>query len=92
MLNYHRHKTILNDDCVSGHHTEKLTYLRIEITARKQQRFVQMEISIVLGKNEGYIPSSLGGRLISVGRQAGRQAVKQKFSRFDNFNSVSSKA
>ena len=27
-----------------------------------------------LGKNEGYIPSSLGGRSISVGRQAGRQA------------------
>ena len=46
------------------------------------------KINIALGKNEGYIPSSLGGRLISVGRQA----VRQKFSRFYNFNSLSSKA
>ena len=29
-----------------------------------------MEINFALGKNGGYIPSSLGGRLISVGRQA----------------------
>ena len=29
-----------------------------------------MEINLVLGKNGGYIPSSLGGRSISVGRQA----------------------
>ena len=34
-----------------------------------------------------YIPNSLGGRSISVGRQA----VRQKISRFDNFNSVNSK-
>ena len=33
-----------------------------------------MEINFVLGKNGGYIPSSLGGRSISVGRQEGRQA------------------
>ena len=26
-------------------------------------------MNIVLGKNEGYMPSSLGGRSISVGRQ-----------------------
>ena len=35
------------------------------------------------GKNEGYIPSSLDGRSISVGRHAGRQAgiqaVRRKF-------------
>ena len=29
-----------------------------------------MEISFALGKNGGYIPSSLGGRSISVSRQA----------------------
>ena len=39
---------------------------------RKQRRFVRMEINIALGKNEGYMPSSLGGRSISVGRQAVR--------------------
>ena len=55
---------------------------------RKQQRFMRTEINIALGKNEGYIPSSLGGRSINVGRQA----VRQKFLRFDNFNLVSSKA
>ena len=39
-----------------------------------------MEISLALGKNGGYMPSSLGGRSISVaGRQAGRQAVRRKF-------------
>ena len=40
---------------------------------------MQTEINIVLGKNEGYMhmPSSLGSRLISVGRQAGRQAVSE---------------
>ena len=36
---------------------------------RKQQRFMRTEINIILGKNEGYMPSSLGGRSISVGRQ-----------------------
>ena len=49
---------------------------------------MQMEIYFALGKNEGYMPSSLGGRLISVERQA----VRQKFLRSDNFKSVSSKA
>ena len=32
-----------------------------------------MEINIALGKNEGYMPNSLGGRLISVERQAGSE-------------------
>ena len=32
---------------------------------------VQTEISFALGKNGGYIPSSLGGRSISVGRLEG---------------------
>ena len=51
-----------------------------------------MEINFVLGKNGGYIPSSLGSRSISVSSQAGRQAVRQKILEFDNFNLVNSKA
>ena len=38
---------------------------------QKQERFVRTEINFVLGKNGGYMPSSLGGRSIVVGRQAG---------------------
>ena len=38
---------------------------------------MRTEISFVLGKNGGYIPSSLGDRLISVGRQAGMQVGRQ---------------
>ena len=49
---------------------------------------MRTEINIALGKNEDYMPSSLGGRSISVGRQA----VRQKFSQFENFNLVRSKA
>ena len=46
-----------------------------------------MEINLALGKNGGYIPSSLGGRLISVSRQAGSEtknfAIQQlQFSEF----------
>ena len=37
---------------------------------------MQTEINFALGKNGGYIPSSLGGMSISVGGQAGRQAGK----------------
>ena len=43
---------------------------------------------LCLGKNGGYIPSSLGGSSISVCRQT----VRQKFLQFGNFNSVNSKA
>ena len=39
-----------------------------------------MEINFALGKNGGYIPSSLGGRSISVERQA----VRRKFLRFES--------
>ena len=45
------------------------------------------EINSAGGKNGGYIPSSLGSRLISVGRQA----VRGNFFQLDNFNSVNSK-
>ena len=48
-----------------------------------------MEINFALGKNGGYIPSSLGDRSINVGREAGSET---KFLQFDNFNSVNSKA
>ena len=33
---------------------------------RKQQMFMRTEINIAMGKNEGYMPSSLGSRSISV--------------------------
>ena len=39
----------------------------------QQERFVRMEINFTLGKNGGYMLSSLGGRSISVGRQAGSE-------------------
>ena len=53
----------------------------------KQERFMRTDINIALGKNEGYIPSSLGGRSISVGRQAVSEikffAIRQlQFSEF----------
>ena len=51
-----------------------------------------MEINMALGKNGGYMPSSLGGRSISEGRQAVSERVRQKILRFDNFNLVNSKA
>ena len=51
--------------------------------------FVRTEINFALGKDEGYIPSSLGSRLISVGRQA---VSETKILQFDNFISVNSKA
>ena len=53
-----------------SHHAEKLTYQRREIMTLKQEKLMQTETNIVLGKNGGYMLSSLGGRLISVGRQA----------------------
>ena len=40
---------------------------------RKQERLVWTEIKIALGNDEGRMPSSLGGRSISVGRQAGSE-------------------
>ena len=50
---------------------------------------MQMDTNIALGKNEGYMLSSLGGRSISVGKQA---VVRRKCLQFDDFNSVNSKA
>ena len=88
MFNYHGRK-ILNSGCVYSTHTEKLTYQRQKITTQQQERFVQTEINIALGKKEGYMHSILGSRLISVDRQA---VSETKFLQFDNFNSVSSKA
>ena len=38
-----------------------------------QERFEWMEITIILRKNGGYMPSGLGGRLFPVIRLAGRQ-------------------
>ena len=46
-------------------------------------------VNIVLEKNGGYMLSSLGGRLISMGRQAGSGT---KIFTIDNFNLMNSKA
>ena len=51
------------------HHAEKPTYQRWEIMTQKQETFMRAEINFALGKNGGYTPSNLGGRLISMGRQ-----------------------
>ena len=46
---------------------------------QKQERFVRMEINFILGKNGDHMPSSLGGRLIFVVRQASRQTTCSKY-------------
>ena len=46
---------------------------------------MQTEINLALGKNGGYIPSSLGGR-------SGQAGSETKFLQFYNFTSVNSKA
>ena len=43
---------------------------------QKQEKFMQTEINFALEKNGGYMPSSLRGRLISVGRQAVSERVR----------------
>ena len=47
-----------------------------------------MEINFALGKNGGYIPSSLGSRSISVGRHAGRQAGSETKNFCDSKTSI----
>ena len=47
---------------------KNLTYGRRGIATQKQERFMQMEINFILGKNGGNVPSNLGGRSISVVR------------------------
>ena len=45
---------------------KKLTSRRQGIATQKQERFMQMKINFILGKNGGHMPSNLGSRLISV--------------------------
>ena len=45
------------------------------------QRFVQTEINFILGKNGGYMPSSLGSRSFIVVRQADENLVVSKTSK-----------
>ena len=47
---------------------------------------MRMEINFVLGKNGGRRSSSLGCRLIIVGRRAGRQTICLQFTKFLNFD------
>ena len=46
---------------------------------------MRAEINFVLGKNEGYMPSSLGGRSFIVVRQT-KILQLAKILQFDNFN------
>ena len=47
---------------------------------------MRTEINFVLGKNGGYMPSGLGGRLIVVVRQADENLAVSKNLKFSNFN------
>ena len=48
---------------------------------------MRTEINFILGKNEVYMPSSLGGRSIVVVKQANENFAFAKFLKFDHFNS-----
>ena len=52
-----------------SNHAVKSTYQRQETMTQKQERFMWMEINFALGKNGGYMLSSLGGKSISMGTQ-----------------------
>ena len=54
---------------IASHHAEKPTYQRRETMTQEQERFMRKETNFALRKNGGYIPSSLGGRLVSMDRQ-----------------------
>ena len=71
-----------NNVCLTAMGTQQFSVVAIWPSCRKtdlpetrdKDTLMQTEISFALGKNGGYIPSSLGGRSISVGRQACRLA------------------
>ena len=66
---------------------EKANLQKTKINAKKIRKFVQAEMNFVLEKNGGNMPSSLGGRLIFVVRQAGRRSsCSLQFFKFYNFN------
>ena len=67
--NYHGRPTILNGGYIVIMQ-KKLTCGIQGITTRKQERFMWTIINITLEKNGCYMPSSLGNKSISVGRQA----------------------
>ena len=46
----------------------------MKVNTMKTRKVNVDKVNFVLGKNRGYIPSSLGSRLIAVVRQVGRQA------------------
>ena len=94
MLNCSGRITILNGGYIAIMQKSRLIEMRDNNTIASKVRVDGNKLC--LGKNGGYIPSSLGGRSISVGRQGGRQAgrraVRRKFLQFDSFNSANSKA
>ena len=70
MLNYHGCPTILNGGYICNDHAEKSNLRDTRDNDTKTRKVhVDGNINIVLGKNGGYMPSSLGSRSISVDRQ-----------------------
>ena len=41
---------------------EKLSWREMKVNTKKQERFMRMETNFIVKKNEGHMPSSLGGR------------------------------
>ena len=69
LFNYHGCPTILNGGFLVFMQKKPTQGIR-GMQTWKQARFMQMELNIVLGKNGGYMLSSLDSRSISVSRQA----------------------
>ena len=72
MLNYHVLLTILLYGNKHADYTRKVNLQKMKINATETGKFVRTEINFILGKNGGCMPSSLGGRLIVMVRQAGK--------------------
>ena len=54
---------------------------------QQEERFMQMEINFVLGKNGGYKPSGSGGKAIIVASEWDEILAVYDFFKIDNFNS-----
>ena len=50
---------------------KKVNLQEMKVNAKKQERFLWMEITFVLGKNKFHNPIGLGSKLIAVVRQVG---------------------
>ena len=54
--------------------TQESRFTGVKVDGKKEKRFVLTKINFNLGRNGDHMPSSLGCRLITVVRLAGRQA------------------